>query len=244
MCLTFHVLFPYPCKRIRGNDVKFSTDSIKLFAVFSAVLRRVWHLGGRVFGAKTRLAGHVTFFNCKVPDWNCWIVEFYSVLKVWKFNLTYWWRKRLQSLQIYHLVVKYLVRRLGIICHCLVPSILPFAFCSAKERLAVISQISDHHFSGGYTVFHVWSSPVWNHELLSSVSLILCSCFAMSHVPFVRLCRGSVGRQLVKPIVTRNMASARINKVLVTRSVPQAAIEIIKSSQRYVLDIFLLFLVK
>ena len=54
----------------------------------------------------------------------------------------------------------------------------------------------------------------------------------MSHVPLVRLFRGFVGRQFVKPIVTRNMASARKNKVLVTRSVPQAAIEIIKSSQR------------
>lgn len=106
--------------------------------------------------------------------------------------------------------------------------------CSARPRNAwlLYHKISDHHFSGGYTVFHVWSPPIWNYELLYPVSLILCTCFAMSHVLFVRLCRGFVGRQLVKPIVTRNMANARKNKVLVTRSVPQAAIEIIKSSHR------------
>lgn len=118
------------------------------------------------------------------------------------------------------------------IWYCVVPSNLSFAFCSAKERLTAIYQISDHHFSGGYTVFHVWSPPVWNYELLPQISLVHCTCFAMSHVPFVRLCRGFVGRQLVKPIVTRNMASGRRNKILVTRSVPPAAIEIIKASQR------------
>ncbi|XP_078366111.1 glyoxylate reductase/hydroxypyruvate reductase-like [Oculina patagonica] len=58
----------------------------------------------------------------------------------------------------------------------------------------------------------------------------------MSYTPFVRLCRGFVGRQLVKPIVARNMASAQKHKVLVTRNVPQAAIEIIKSSQSCDLD--------
>ena len=34
----------------------------------TAPLRRVWHFGGRVFGAKTWLAGHVAFFSCKVPS--------------------------------------------------------------------------------------------------------------------------------------------------------------------------------
>ena len=37
-------------------------------------------LAGNVFGAKTWqtwLADHVTFCNCKVPDWKYWIVEFY-----------------------------------------------------------------------------------------------------------------------------------------------------------------------
>lgn len=160
-----------------------------------------------------------------------------SVLKVLVWIFVLFMEKKVakrKSLPFQHSAVTQgtISQQLKFTCHCLVPSILLFAFCSANERLAVISQISDHHSSGGYTVFHVWSPPVWNYELLYPVSLILCTCFAMSHVPFVRLCRGFVGRQLVKPIVTRSMASARKNKVLVTRSVPQAAIEIIKSSHR------------
>ena len=55
----------------------------------------------------------------------------------------------------------------------------------------------------------------------------------MSYTPFVRLCRGFVGRQVLGPIVARNMSNgAGKHKVLVTRNVPQAAIDIIKSSQR------------
>lgn len=58
----------------------------------------------------------------------------------------------------------------------------------------------------------------------------------MSYAPFVRLCRGFVGRQVFGPIFARNMSNGQKQKVLVTRNVPQAAIEIIKSSQSCDLD--------
>lgn len=58
----------------------------------------------------------------------------------------------------------------------------------------------------------------------------------MSYTPFVRLCRGFVSRRALNPILARNMASERKHKVLVTRRVPQAAIEILKDSQSCDLD--------
>ena len=174
--------------------------------------------------AKDRLAGHVTFFNWRI------LLRIES-MKI-QFKRLFRKKKRVAKLPIPALSWGENTE----IWYCVVPSNLSFAFCSAKKRLTAIYQISDHHFSGGYTVFHVWSPPVWNYNLLSQISLAHCTCFAMSHAPFVRLCRGFVGRQLVKPIVnTRNMASGRKNKILVTRSVPTAAIEIIKASERYVL---------
>ena len=124
-------------------------------------------------------------------------------------------------------------QRFAITCRCLVPSILSFAFCSAKDAWLLSHKYQIIILRVGILFFTFDRLPFGKFcELLYLVSLILCTCFAMSHVPFVRLCRGFVGRQLVKPIVARNMASARKNKVLVTRSVPQAAIEIIKSSHR------------
>ena len=87
-------------------------------------------------------------------------------------------------------------------------------------------------FSGGYTdLFHVWSRPVC-HQKFFTVVLFLCGWFAMSYAPFARLCRGFVSRRVVNSTLARNMASERRHKILVTRRVPQAAIEILKDSKR------------
>ena len=72
------------------------------------------------------------------------------------------------------------------------------------------------------------------------VSLIVCilrfsfGCFAMSYLPFVRLCRGFVTKGVVNTIIVRNMSveQERKHRVLVTRRVPKAGIEILKASQR------------
>ena len=87
-------------------------------------------------------------------------------------------------------------------------------------------------FSGGYTdLFHVWSRPVC-HQKFFTVVLFLCGWFAMSYAPFARLCRGFVSRRVVNSTLARNMASERRHKILVTRRVPQAALEILKDSKR------------
>ncbi|XP_068724805.1 glyoxylate reductase/hydroxypyruvate reductase-like [Montipora capricornis] len=60
----------------------------------------------------------------------------------------------------------------------------------------------------------------------------------MSYAPFIRLCRGFVAKGVVSPVVARNMSlvQERKQKILVTRKVPQAAIEILKSSQSCDID--------
>ena len=57
-------------------------------------------------------------------------------------------------------------------------------------------------------------------------------CFVMSYLPFVRLCRGVVTKGVVNTIIVRNMEQERKHRVLVTRRVPKAGIEILKASQR------------
>ena len=54
----------------------------------------------------------------------------------------------------------------------------------------------------------------------------------MSYLPFVRLCRGVVTKGVVNTIIVRNMEQERKHRVLVTRRVPKAGIEILKASQR------------
>lgn len=58
----------------------------------------------------------------------------------------------------------------------------------------------------------------------------------MSYAPFARLCRGFVSRRVVNSTLARNMASERRHKILVTRRVPQAALEILKDSKSCDLD--------
>lgn len=87
-------------------------------------------------------------------------------------------------------------------------------------------------FFGWVRCFHVWSRPVLWLRFRVLVPFQFCVFFAMSYAPFLRLCRGFVGRQVLGPIFARNMSNGQKQKVLVTRNVPQAAIEIIKSSQR------------
>lgn len=116
----------------------------------------------------------------------------------------------------------------------LVPS--TFYSHSARPRNAWLLsyKISDHHFIRvGILTFTFDRLPFGTTSFFFPIAFILCACFAMSYTPFVRLCRGFVGRRFVNPIVARNMASQRKHKVLVTRTVPQAAIEILKTSQRY-----------
>lgn len=121
----------------------------------------MWHLGGRVFGAKAWLADHVTFFNCKVPGLPTGNVESWNFIAkriegtCMNIRIIYGEKGcKAQKLAIPALSSDsgYNFTTAKFTCPCLVPSILLFAFCSAKERLAVISQISDHHSSGGYTV--------------------------------------------------------------------------------------------
>ncbi|KAK2566154.1 Glyoxylate reductase/hydroxypyruvate reductase [Acropora cervicornis] len=62
----------------------------------------------------------------------------------------------------------------------------------------------------------------------------------MSYLPFVRLCRGFVTKGVVNTIIVRNMSmeQERKHRVLVTRRVPKAGIEILKASQRCDIDLW------
>lgn len=62
----------------------------------------------------------------------------------------------------------------------------------------------------------------------------------MSYLPFVRLCRGFVTKGVVNTIIVRNMSveQERKHRVLVTRRVPKAGIEILRASQRCDIDLW------
>lgn len=92
--------------------------------------------------------------------------------------------------------------------------------------------IRSSFFGWVYEFFHVSSLPLRNQEFILPFASFFPGFFAMFYAPFVRLGRGFVSRRVVNSIVARSMASERKHKVLVTRKVPQAAVDILKSSQR------------
>ena len=82
-------------------------------------------------------------------------------------------------------------------------------------------------------VFSTVSSCLWSFEFY----VFSFGRFVMSYLPFVRLCRGFVTKGVVNTIIVRNMSmeQERKHRVLVTRRVPKAGIEILKASQRWFL---------
>ena len=76
----------------------------------------------------------------------------------------------------------------------------------------------------------------WGYSCLRSFAFYVFSfgCFVMSYIPFVQLCRGFVTKGVVNTIIVRNMSmeQERKHRVLVTRRVPKAGIEILRASQR------------
>ena len=177
---------------ICGQDVKFSTNPMKLSAKIILwsrqllPLRSVWRCGASVAAFLARKLGKLgslitwRFATAKFPTGN---------IESWNFITTciegvnihiYWWRKGCKACHSSTHSGKISGSRIGSPVHCLVPSILSFTFCSAKERLAVISQIIRSSFFGWvYCLSRLIASRL---ELRASLPRFVNSLYLLCYV--------------------------------------------------------------